>query len=245
MYQSFVERLKAEQGRDITSFLMIGQSNMAGRGDFGEVPPIENEVCFMLRNGRWVPMSEPINPDRPVFGTVYHCGVGLAASFADAVARDEGHMVGLIPCADGGTIIEQWMPGEALYDNAVMCARLALRSSHLGGIIWHHGESNCSGDIADYEKRAFEVLSSIRRELNAEELPLIMGEISEHIDDSWGCEGKMHEMNLAIHRISERLPNSAVASSEGLELKADGIHFTSASARKMGIRYFEAYKKLR
>lgn len=36
------------------SFLLIGQSNMAGRGDFGEVPDIKNKKCFMLRNGRFV-----------------------------------------------------------------------------------------------------------------------------------------------------------------------------------------------
>ena len=41
------------------AFLMIGQSNMAGRGDFGEVEEIKNPLCRMLRNGRWIPMSEP------------------------------------------------------------------------------------------------------------------------------------------------------------------------------------------
>ena len=30
------------------SFLLIGQSNMAGRGEFGEVPEIINSKCFML-----------------------------------------------------------------------------------------------------------------------------------------------------------------------------------------------------
>ncbi len=59
---------------------------MAGRGDFGEVPEIINEKCFMLRNGRWVTMSEPINPDRPIFDC-FHSGIGLAASFADEYAK--------------------------------------------------------------------------------------------------------------------------------------------------------------
>ena len=68
------------------SFLMIGQSNMAGRGEFGEVPEIQNRLCKMLRNGRWQLMSEPINPDRRVFGE-FHSGVGLAASFADEYAK--------------------------------------------------------------------------------------------------------------------------------------------------------------
>lgn len=41
----------------ICSFLMIGQSNMAGRGEFGEVEPISNNKCFMLRMGRWQLMN--------------------------------------------------------------------------------------------------------------------------------------------------------------------------------------------
>ena len=244
MYQSVVESRINEKNRDITSFLMIGQSNMAGRGDFGEVAPIDNSKCLMLRNGRWQPLAEPINPDRAIFDFIYHSGISLAGSFADDFANDTGRMIGLIPCAEGCTIIEDWLPGEVLFDNAVMQAQLAMRSSHLGGIIWHHGESNCSGSISDYEKMAVEVLTAIRKKLGAEELPLIMGEIPENIDPSWGCEGKMHEMNMAIHRISSKLPMSAVASSEGLALKADGIHFNSASARTLGHRYYAAYKSL-
>lgn len=68
------------------SFLLIGQSNMAGRGDFGEVPEIKNANCYMLRMGRWQPMCEPINPDRAVWG-YYHSGIGLSASFAEAITE--------------------------------------------------------------------------------------------------------------------------------------------------------------
>ena len=68
------------------SFLLTGQSNMAGRGEFGEVPEIINSKCFMLRNGKWVPMSEPINPDRSIFN-YFHSGRGLSASFADEYAK--------------------------------------------------------------------------------------------------------------------------------------------------------------
>jgi hypothetical protein len=42
----------------IHSFLLIGQSNMAGRGIIGEVPAIDHRgLMFMLRNGRWQPMQ--------------------------------------------------------------------------------------------------------------------------------------------------------------------------------------------
>ena len=52
----------------VKSFLMLGQSNMAGRGFIHEVDPIYNERIQMLRNGRWQMMTEPINYDRPVSG---------------------------------------------------------------------------------------------------------------------------------------------------------------------------------
>ena len=32
--------------------------------------------------------------------------------------------VGLIPCADGGTSISEWLPGEVLFDNAKNQAKL-------------------------------------------------------------------------------------------------------------------------
>ena len=46
----------------IHSFLMIGQSNMAGRGDIADVEPIENAHLKMLRNGRATDAGSPCAP---------------------------------------------------------------------------------------------------------------------------------------------------------------------------------------
>jgi len=37
----------------IHSFLMVGQSNMAGRGDLTPENALAPSDCFMLRMGRW------------------------------------------------------------------------------------------------------------------------------------------------------------------------------------------------
>ena len=92
---------------------MVGQSNMAGRGIPKEVEPIKNQNVYVLRNGRWIPMYVPVNPDRA------RAGISLAESFADAYEKRHGVKVGLVPCADGGTCLDQWAPGEVLFDNAV------------------------------------------------------------------------------------------------------------------------------
>ena len=228
----------SKEDKKIVSFLMVGQSNMAGRGDFGEVPIIENNRCYMLRMGRWQRMSEPINPDRDVLNIRFHSGVCLAASFADEVSKHFDKSVGLIPCADGGTSISQWQPGEILFDHAVMMARLAMRTSELGGIIWHQGESDCRGSFESekYRKHFLRTMTELRRELNAEHLPLIVGEISEDISADWNAKDYPARFNLLLHELASALPGCEVVSSKGLVLKEDGIHFNSPSLRELGKR---------
>ena len=238
----FVDGLE-KQGQ-IRSFLMIGQSNMAGRGNISEVEPIQNSSCYMLRMGRWQAMTEPINPDRAIFRGKYSSGVSLAASFADEVAKYTGWEVGLIPCADGGTIIEQWQPGEPLYDHAVMMAKLAMRTSKISGIIWHQGESNCrSLDTAEYRRLFLRLMESLRRDLGEADLPLVIGEISEDISPAHGMKDTA-AMNRLLHELQQECPNCAIVRAKDLPLKDDGVHFTSHSLRELGRRYFEAYKTL-
>ena len=229
----------------IMSFLMIGQSNMAGRGDFGEVEDIDNSDCLMLRMGRWQKMSEPINPDRAVYGIEFHSGIGLGASFADRCAKHFDHSVGLIPCADGGTSISQWQPGEILFDHAVMMTKLAMRSSDLVGIIWHQGESDCNDIKFPYYKESMiRMITEIRKALDAEDIPFVFGELSEHISPRYHMEDYPRKMNLLFKEIEKEVPNCRLVSSGGLNLKADGLHFDSLSLREFGNRYFDAYLDL-
>ena len=228
------------------AFLMIGQSNMAGRGDFGEVPEIKNPLCLMQRNGRWQPMSEPINPDRAVFGISLHSGVGLAASFADCYAKYFNRPVGLIPCADGGTSIADWQPEGALYENAMNCVRLAKRNSNIKGILWHQGENDCLSMDAmrAYPRLFYRFFDSLLADIGITNLPIIVGELPRGIADKFHLEGREKIFNDYLPTLISRYDNMALASSEGLSLKADGIHFNSLSQREFGERYFEKYLEL-
>ena len=235
----------------MNSFLMIGQSNMAGRGDFFEVPEIINEKAFMLRNGRWQPMSEPINPDRSVvypFGDCeYHSGIGLSASFADEYAKYYKEDVGLIPCADGGTCLDEWLPGELLFDNAVTIAKLAMRTSELTGILWHQGENDAiSIDLVNsYYDRFIYMMNTLKQQLGVGDIPIIVGELGSFVSKFHNGEIKYgHEMNLVLHKIANDYPNCAIASSEGLTCRYDNVHFNSKSYREFGKRYFKEYISL-
>lgn len=226
----------------IHSFLMIGQSNMAGRGHLDEVPPIRDEKIKMLRNGRWQVMAEPINYDRPF------AGIGLAASFAAGFrARHPQEEVGLIPCADGGSSLEEWLPGSALFDSAVLNAKLAQRISSIDGILWHQGETDCVLERAlRYKERFSEIISAFRRELELPSQPLLIGGLGEFLTD---C--RLHDYFVNAPIVDQALRDFAAANehcyyvtAKGLKANPDQLHFNAASLRIFGLRYLEAYERL-
>ena len=231
---------------NIQSFLMSGQSNMAGRGTIGDVEPIENKNCFMLRMGRWQKMAEPINPDRPISGVEFPSGVCLAASFADGLEKATGKQIGLIPCADGGTSILQWQPGEILFDHAVCMSEFAKRTSEIKAILWHQGESDCiktdDARVDIYKEKLVNFIISLRKALGNENLPFIIGELSEELaEERWRVSDRPQRINKIFYEIEKELPFVKVVSAKGLKLKNDGLHFDAESLRIFGTRYMEKY----
>lgn len=227
------------------SFLLIGQSNMAGRGHFNEVEPVSDSRCKMLRMGRWQPMSEPVNPDRQIFNPAWHSGISLAPTFAIDAANDYNAGVGLIPCADGGTALREWMPGTTLFDHAVMMSSLAARTSTLRGILWHQGEADCMTCGEEYEHDIVVMFRELRKALGDGNLPVVIGELSGKIN----CAGldieRVKAFNRRLPAMAARIGNCAVAKAEDLSVQEDGVHFTAASQRTLGHRYFEAFKFLK
>ena len=120
-----------------------------------------------------------------------------------------------------------------------------MRTSNFGGILWHQGESDCNdNNFSLYKERAIRMITEIRRELHAEDLPFIFGELSEDISQRWNLGDYPVRMNSIFREIQSEIPNCRLVSSKGLSLKPDGIHFNSTSLREFGNRYFDAYLEL-
>lgn len=219
------------------SFLLIGQSNMAGRGYLKEAKEIDTSRIYTLRNGRWQKMFRPINPDRSF------SGVNLAESFAERYAQKYKVDVGLICCADGGTNLNQWMPGELLFDNAVNNARLAARTSEIVGILWHQGESDCKDELyPTYQVRLETMIQALRKELNLNDVPFIVGGLGDYLQ-FYPLKNYVH-INNALKNIADNNKLVGFVSAEGLTSNPDNLHFNSESLYDFGIRYFEVFEKL-
>lgn len=222
------------------SILLVGQSNMAGRGYLDDVPAICNENAFMLRNGRWQLMTEPIHFDRSV------AGVGPAGSFAALWCQNHpGEQIGLIPCAEGGSAIDEWSPEGTLFRHAVSEARFALESSELIGILWHQGESDAhDGGYRTYRERLAGVVRALRSELEAEGLPFVMGELPDFLGKKgFGLSAaEFGQINDEVRRFAAEEPECYLVSAEGLTSNPDGIHIDAVSQRRFGARYYWAFE---
>ncbi len=228
-------------------FLLVGQSNMAGRGT---VTPEDQkphpQVVMQNQAGEWIPAIDPIHYDKPGIA-----GVGPARSFANQLAGTEpGITIGLIPAACGGSPISTWKKGgfweqtnSHPYDDALKRARLAMRDGTLKGILFHQGESDCTEAASKlYHDRLVALLKSLRFELDAPDVPIVIGQLSRFPGETWN-EAKTR-VDAAQQLVAKELPKVAFVSSEGLTSNPDKIHFDSASQREFGKRYAQAYRQL-
>lgn len=224
----------------IHSFLLIGQSNMAGRGYPGEVEPIVNDKILLFRNGLWRGMYVPFNPDRSTAGTC------LAESFVDLYSRERNVDVGVIPCADGGTCIDQWEVGGPLFDHALYMAELAKRTSTIAGVLWHQGESDCRDDLyLTYENKLAVIMKAFRDKLNLHDVPFLLGGLGDYLIENEWCGGDSYlKINSALENYANKNPMTAFVSAKGLTSNPDKLHFNSKSLREFGVRYYNEFVKL-
>jgi hypothetical protein len=215
-------------------FLLMGQSNMAGRGLVEEQDKVVHPRVFAFtRDLAWVPATDPLHFDKPI------AGVSLGSTFARVVA--DAHpdtTVALVPAAVGGTTLEQWAPGGELYTNAVTRARAAMRSGTLAGILWHQGEGDSDPELtATYAERFAAMIAQLRLDLGAPDVPVIVGELGRFRTENGGID-------TVLAQLPGRVSRCAFVSSEDLTDKGDKVHFDSKSLRELGRRYARAWMAL-
>lgn len=226
-------------------FLLIGQSNMAGRGIVEAQDKAPHPRVLMLsKKGAWVPAVDPMHLDKPA------AGVGLGKTFGQIIAdANPGVTIGLIPCAVGGSPIDTWKPGVFYpatkshpWDDAMKRAASAPKTGTLNGILWHQGESDSVPGLAEaYEAKLRDLIARLRKELQAPEVPFIVGQMGKFADAPWSPDKVI--VDKAHQELVMKVPCTAFVSAEGLKHKGDKVHFDSPSFREFGKRYAEAFLK--
>lgn len=195
LFLSLASHAFSSKEQEIKSiFILAGQSNMAGRGGVindtltgittwdGVVPPEcrpNPSVIRLSANLTWVEAREPLHADIDVEKTN---GIGPGMPFANALLGNRGTsvgVIGLVPCAIGGTKISQWERGSFLYGQMIGRAKAALNSSKKGatirGLLWYQGESDTSSrqDAQSYKAKLETLFGDLRLDLQSPMLPII------------------------------------------------------------------------
>jgi len=236
---------------NMTLFLLIGQSNMAGRAPVKAEDRVPVPRAYALdRDDKWTPAAAPLHYDRK------NAGVGPADGFVRAyLAAHPGETVGLVPCAVGGSGMITWVPegtgkAGANFRRALARAKVAQANGRFAGILWHQGETDAARPDADarlacYADRFAAMVARLRAELNDPELPVVTGEIGRFIKPRKDGRSVPDLFNPIVRALPARVAQCVCVSSEGLCALKDDLHFNRDAALELGRRYHEAYAQLR
>lgn len=229
--------------RNFELYILIGQSNMAGRGVITDEfrNAVHPRIYMLSKDNHWVPAKHPLHFDKPKAAGV---GPGLAFGI-DMAEGNPGVKIGLIPCAVGGTPIEHWLPGafdQATqthpYDDAMLRIKAAMKSGVIKGVIWHQGEANSSAQRAElYLTKLDTLIRRIRTAVGNPNLPFIIGELGRYRE-------RHALINTQLAKVPALIPYTGLATSEGLVHKGDNLHFDGQSANLLGHRYAEKMKEV-
>lgn len=224
---------------DLDVYVLIGQSNMAGRGlvedqDRAVVP----RVLTWTKDNAWAPAVDPLHFDKKM------AGVGPGRTFGIVMAEENpSRTIGLVPCAVGGTSIRLWQPGA--YDQKTdthpygdMLARVTKAAQHgtLKGILWHQGESDSAmGSKGTYQEALVDLVNRLRKDLDAPHVPFVVGQLGRFDGNPWNDGRK--RVDLAHKRLSGMVYNTGFVYSDDLTDKGDRAHFDASSARTLGRRF--------
>nr|XP_043617989.1 probable carbohydrate esterase At4g34215 [Erigeron canadensis] len=220
-------------------FILAGQSNMAGRGGVingtwdglivPEMKPKPGKILRLGGNLRWEDAKEPLHFDIDVNKT---CGVGPGMAFANALVRSDPHhsrVVGLVPCAIGGSGIGEWSRGGRLYKKLVKRAAVAVQGGGvIRAVLWFQGERDTVNltDAQSYKENLRNLFIDLRTDLKSPLLPVIQVALASG-------EGPFEE-TVREAQLGMRLPNVVTVDAKGLQLQPDGLHLSTHAQVQVG-----------
>jgi sialate O-acetylesterase len=244
-------------------WILAGQSNMQGVGDLIDMERPDDRVRMLdMVQENWQRAQDPLHnlvgavdrvhwplnaekqPERytgPKLDEYIQNrkkGAGLGLAFGVQYVREAGVPVGLIPCAHGGTSMDQWdparwdkaNPGDSLYGS--MMRRFEKAGGRVKGVLWYQGESDANPKAASEYRQKFErLIGRVRQDMGDSSLPFYYVQIGRHISAA-NVEHWKH-VQEDQRRLETSIPLTAVFSAIDVDLD-DGIHVGTQDLRRIG-----------
>ncbi|HNY40540.1 MAG TPA: sialate O-acetylesterase [Bryobacteraceae bacterium] len=243
-------------------WVLAGQSNMEGVGNLVDTPLPSAMVNSFDMTDAWVAAEDPLhrlvdavdsfhwrrNPEKKPerlsgealdkWIAARKKGAGLGLPFALEMVRRTDVPIGLVPCAHGGTSMDQWSPalkdqgGASLYGG--MIRRVEAVGGRVAGVLWYQGESDASVKAAPlFKQKLIDLINALRADTALVNLPFYHIQIGRYVNTNdpapWNA---VQQAQLEVESV---LPNVGMTTCLDCELD-DGIHVGTDSHRLLAAR---------
>ncbi|MBI2687514.1 MAG: sialate O-acetylesterase [Acidobacteria bacterium] len=243
-------------------WLLAGQSNMEGVGDLVDVEQPDPRIRSFDQSDRWVVATEPLHQlvnaadrvhwrkdkdgnvkklegqDLEQYVSNRRKGAGLSLPFAKAMLQRTGVPIGLVPCAHGGTSMDQWSPalrdkqGDSLY--GATYRRFLATGARIRGVLWYQGESDANPKVvAAFPEKFEKLIAAFRQDFMQPDLPFYYVQIGRHI--SYNAQAEWNAVQEAQRKLESRIPKVGMVPAVDLSLD-DGIHVSTQDHKRLALR---------
>ena len=234
--------------RKLSLVIMAGQSNMSGRGALPKSPPPPLKNVFVFGNDdQWHPAIEPLDSEVNQVDLISedrNPGFSPGTAFAQSIIEKRPDiLIGLIPCAKGGSAIEEWQKNSertSLYGSCLRRIKIAEESGSVVAMLFYQGETDALDftNAAKWASRFSRFVDDIRADLENSNLPIVF----THLPYKNGEEYVAWEVVKAQQEIV-KISNTALVKTVDLTLFSNA-HLDTQSHVVLGKRYADALNAL-
>lgn len=216
------------------TYLLLGQSNMAGRGNVAE---LDHGMKTMPANVTYFLHGSKADISR-------QAKFGPEVAFAKELAKKyPNKKINLVKFAPGGSMMRDWQKGRPHYQT--MTKQLnKVRKDHnlegdISGVLWMHGERDTKSisTAQSYKGNLERFIRTIRQDMNKANLPIVIAQIS--VPEAYRpAEIKM--IKKAQQQTASDVSGVKVFSTEQLSKRSDNVHYDTKGQIGLG-RLFARY----
>jgi hypothetical protein len=235
--------------------LLLGQSNMAGRGVIDANVDVSNSRVFQYGGDSTTAATyqkialaqEPLSHAEAIGSAGTGVGPGLPFGRAYAAAQPSNRMILLVPCAMGSTglVGGAWAPnaGANLSTQSVSQAQGALAaaqaiypSSRIVGGLWAQGEADEGAGVsqATYASTLKSLFSYFRSALSAPSMWFVIHGMNPDYVTASGATWTA--IQAALQQVAAQTDHCAYVDGPAGATYDNGVHYTSAGYRILGAR---------
>jgi hypothetical protein len=230
-------------------FVLAGQSNMVGRGQYDELPPEERALPDNVEIHA-VALDAGLNEVQGSFGPEHSLARGLGQAYPDQrlvlvkYAVDASSLLDWAPDWDRAAAEVTGHPQFGPLYQKLMDLVAEVRTGsgahcQAAAVLWMQGERDARIPEAgqQYEENLSHLIGCFRADLDVPGLPFIVGQVNQPLERYPLVE----EVRAAQARVVQQGGNTALVSTEGLPKAPDNLHYNTAGQMELGRRFAQAF----